>query len=201
MLFALLLACDAQTAEPPPMPDTVHLAAFEAQVQGAQLTVSYRVTNGTAESVWLFNRLFERGLAGHEPQVDKAYTRLDGDTLVLTKAWREVPDHLDVEAPEVPFLTPLAAGASFEERFAVQVPVAAVDPYAPQPAGSTVAKDLRFELGWAGPALVPREGRTPAGPAPRAHHRDARKHQQLLVGTAKVEVATAMAVPTEASGR
>lgn len=177
------------------MHDSVALTAFEARVSEAGLTVRYRVSNGGDGQVWLFNQLFEFGLAGHEIVPNRAYARLEGSTLVLAKSWREVPDHIDVEVPEVPFLTALAPGESFEETFTVQVPVAADDPYAPQPSGSAVVGSLRLELGWAGQELVPREGRTVRGPAILAHHKDARRLQQLLVATSEMEIQTAIEKP------
>ena len=58
-----------------------------------------------------------------------------------------VPDDLDVEVPEVPYLTELPAGGRFEETFRLAVPVAGHDPYVAPGAGSAQAKRVRLEVG------------------------------------------------------
>jgi len=56
----------------------------------------------------------------------------------------EVPEDIDVEAPEVPYATPIAPGESFAETVIVPLPIDSRDPYRQQPAAESPSLVDRF---------------------------------------------------------
>lgn len=187
LALAVFAACTTTSAESPDM--SVALTVFDARVEGTTLVLHYTVQNPTAERIHLTNLLPERGAAGRAPQPDKAYVRLDGDVLVVRKAMALVPDDLDVEVPEVPYLTELPAGGRFEETFRLAVPVAGHDPYVAPGAGSAQAKRVRLEVGVVTGA-APQSVSTVEGTALWLNHRALRAAQRVLTAEVALDVAT-----------
>jgi hypothetical protein len=87
--------------------------------------------NGSGKEVYLFNVLFSTDVAGHR-KIDrgKVYRMLEGNLLHLSKTMIPVPGFLEVEMPEIPYLTPLRPGESFAEEITVECPAREQYPYA-----------------------------------------------------------------------
>ena len=129
----------------------ITLELEEVSASGDALEIAYRVENATPHRAWLVNRLFHRRPAGFEVDPDVAYVGVDpGPVLHVRKQLIEVPEHIDVEAPEVPYVTPLAAGGSFTETVRLAQPVEPHDPYEPQDRADRpyVVERLAFSLGY-----------------------------------------------------
>lgn len=131
--------------------DGVELALHDAHVSDT-LIVSYTLHNAGVYPIWLVNRLFHRrGRVGFVVDPNLVYSAVDAQaTLLLKKQWLPVPDDLDVEVPETPYLTPLSAGESFSEQLHLALPIAPHDPYRPQPCAEqpSLAERLVFVLGY-----------------------------------------------------
>ncbi len=112
---------------------TLAVPAIEARSDG--LTFTYTVTNGSHYRIYLVNQLFHRrGGSGFLVDPNLVYAEVDKNlTLYLRKQLIEVPEDLDVEAPEVPYVTPVAAVTSFAETVNMSFPIEPHDPYHPQP--------------------------------------------------------------------
>jgi hypothetical protein len=122
---------------------------LEAELRGAEvrdgaLYLDYAVHNRSPHRALLTNRLCRR--TPHGPRVDRdvVYTELaSGPTLIARKQF------VDGEAPEPPFLTPVAPGRRFEETVALPLPVPPRHPYAPQPeAAPHEVGAVAFALGY-----------------------------------------------------
>lgn len=118
------------------------------------LTFRYRAHNLWTRELYLFNRLFVEEPSG-ERRVDpsKVYVLSEGGVLRVSKQLFPVPDGLAVEWPEVPYLTRLAAGASFEEEIDLKLPAREAYPYMdPEVAASAGERkgceQLVFTLGY-----------------------------------------------------
>jgi hypothetical protein len=115
------------------------------------LALRYVVANDSDWPVWLVNGLFHRrGAAGFEVDPNLAYCHVANDVLLLRKQLVEVPEDLDVEAPEVPYLSRLDAGEEFAEDLRIPFPVEPRDPYHPQPRASEPywVNHVTFALGY-----------------------------------------------------
>jgi hypothetical protein len=111
--------------------------------QGLRLT--YEVRNGSGQVAYLVNELFDRGSDGFRVDPDLVYCELGEDgTLYLRKQLVDVPDDLDVEAPEVPYLTRVEPDAIFAETVQLGFPIPPRDPYRPQSAAAEPVRAGRF---------------------------------------------------------
>lgn len=132
--------------------DGVVLRIDQTTASATSLELAYTVTNGTGGAIYLVNQLFHRrGAAGFQVDRNLVYAAVGEDrTLSLRKQLIEVPEELDVEAPEVPYLTHLAAGTSYSEAIRVAIPVRLHDPYRPQTtdAPTDTASRVVFSLGY-----------------------------------------------------
>lgn len=121
----------------------------------SNLTVTYTVLNGSPEPIYIVNRLFRRGRDGFTVDPDVVYSHRNDKGLVhFKKCLVEVPDDLDVEAPEVPYLTQVGAKSEFSETINVRLPAVPRDPYRPQPTLDRVqeAEGFILELGYVIPS-------------------------------------------------
>lgn len=132
--------------------DGVQLALQRVEVEQLLLILAYAVDNGSLSTIYLLNQLFHRsGRAGFQVDPDLAYAMVDAErTLYIRKQMIDVPDDMDVEAPEVPYVTALPAGASFSETVRLPLPVMPHDPYRPQEEADAPyeAPRLSFVLGY-----------------------------------------------------
>lgn len=136
---------------PAQVEDDVVLELARLDVRASELVLSFRVTNNGSVAAYLLNALFHRrGAAGWEVDRNLVYASVDeGSILQLKKQLVEVPEDIDVEYPEVPFATPLAPGAVFEETVVIPLPVEPADPYRPQPRTDPYdATGVSFTLGY-----------------------------------------------------
>jgi len=103
------------------------------------LKLGYQVRNESPHRVFLVNRLPRRSPQGLVIDPNLVYVHLQpGPVLALSKRLLTAPENLDVEVPEVPYLTPVAAGERFAETLRIPLPVRPHDPYRPQPTVDTV---------------------------------------------------------------
>lgn len=141
-------------------------ATFDiSDVRGGPQTLefSYSVVNGDDTPLFLDNRLFRRTPSGFVLDPDVVDAERDESGLVrLSKRLAAIPETLDVEAPEIPYLSRVEAGASFTEQVSVALPIA---PHAPYRRGQGLSEedavdDFVFTIGYfpadgrAAPALV-----------------------------------------------
>lgn len=100
------------------------------QIPGDGLRISYRVTNGSDRRIFLTTPLVEIGDEAVTPSPGSVYAYLDPDGILhLTRRVWPLPDDADIYLPEVPRLTEVHAGASFEDRFDCTLPVEVRYPY------------------------------------------------------------------------
>jgi hypothetical protein len=110
---------------------SLRLAAVS--VSGDALELGYEVHNDSPHRVLLANRLPRRGAGGLRIDPDLVYAHLrPGPQLTLSKRLIAPPEDMDVEVPEVPYLTPVAAGGRFAETLRIPLPVRPHDPYRAQ---------------------------------------------------------------------
>ena len=95
-----------------------------------RLVFSYSVTNDWGREVFLFNRLFVTDRTGKRTVYpNHLYVSVSGTTLQLAKTLIPVPEEKEVEYPEVPYMTRLESGESFEERIELTLPIREHHPY------------------------------------------------------------------------
>lgn len=93
------------------------------------LKIAYRVTNEAEESIFLATPLAAQN-DSDVPDPERVYTYLDEQGhLHITKRFWEVPEDVDVYAPEVPRWTEVPAGCLFEETLTIATPVRLFQPY------------------------------------------------------------------------
>jgi hypothetical protein len=118
------------------MDDGLEAELSGAEVRDGTLYLDYAVQNRSPHRALLANRLYHRVPAGFRVDRNVAYTELaPGPVLIVRKQFVDVPDDMDVEAPELPFLTSVPPGERFEETIELALPVPPRHPYAPQPEG------------------------------------------------------------------
>lgn len=128
-----------------------------AKVDRSGLEVRYTARNDTPDTVLLLNRIERWDDAGQVVHDDRFYTVLAAEDLRLTVAYVAVPEHVDVESPDVPLVTRVAPGASFSGVLRAASPL---EPYHPYPGVVAWADPPRtydrvfLVLGW----LVERPG-------------------------------------------
>jgi len=123
-----------------------------------QVTFAYKALNTAQRDVYVFN-LLPVAVKGTVPRLDlnRTYTQIDGTTLVASKRLIEVPEDIDVLAPEVPWLTELSPGKTLEEKLTLSIPVREDFPYRQthlenQPERRLTCKSLVFLLGFLMPS-------------------------------------------------
>jgi len=100
------------------------------QSDDTRLVLRYSVTNDWGREIFLFNRLFVTDRTGKRTvDPNHVYVSVDGTTLLLGKTLIFVPEEKEVEHPEVPYMTRLESGESFEEVIELKPPVREHNPY------------------------------------------------------------------------
>lgn len=136
------------------MSTSVQLEVSLVSASAGAVTIRYRARNNWNRDVYLFNRLFETALDGKRTlDANRVYVQVEGSTLKLSKQLFEVPEDVEVESPEVPYLTRLAPAQTHEEEVRVALPIRESYPYASSRATQTpgekrVCEQLVFTLGY-----------------------------------------------------
>jgi hypothetical protein len=136
------------------MPNLVRLEVQPLPSVAGGVHFKYVAHNDSGKEVYLFNVLFTTDVTGHR-KIDrgKVYRMVEGRLLHLSKTLVRVPENLEVEMPEVPYLTPLPPGKSFAEEITVEAPIREQYPYA-HPQTETAKGEVRicegftFSLGY-----------------------------------------------------
>lgn len=137
-------------AQPPPLV-TAQDCDLRAAAQSAPdaLTVGYEFRNRSSKTAFLFNLLHRTGPSGGpEPSTDLVYIHASGGNLVLSKKIFPVPANIDVEKPNVPYVTRVEPGQTFREKFTVPLPLKPYTPYPAPPAAPPNEAIVFFELGF-----------------------------------------------------
>ncbi len=156
--------------------DELSFSVDQVAFTEASLELTYSVTNGGSERAFLVNRLFNRTPDGFRVDSDLVYADVAEGVLRLRKHMVEVPDEIDVEAPEVPYVTLVLSGGTFVETVRVPLPVRLKNPYLTQAATSASAIELHLGVvssPEAEPALV--------GDELRLSYRTVAREQRVLV--------------------
>lgn len=117
------------------------------------LAAAYRLVNGGAVPVVVFDRLFAtdpRGMRTVDPDLCWRWVDGAGD-YVIAKLLPSVPRGMRVESPEIPYARGVPAGAAVQGRAVVPLPLDQYLPYgrkAPVPPASEVGS-VRLVLGYA----------------------------------------------------
>jgi hypothetical protein len=118
----------------------VELTVVSVAREGDTLAVTYAVHNRSPRAVLLTDGLWDVGFSGHQTLApERAYVDLSGGRVVLSRMLLPVPEDLMVEAPEVPAVTRVAAGATANRSAVVPLPLRTALPY---PTGPEQTRDL-----------------------------------------------------------
>jgi hypothetical protein len=122
----------------------------KVEIQDEQLLIHYRVENQLSQPIYLTNRVYQWTRNGFSINSSLVYTEIINNRLRLTKAYIKVPEEIDVEAPDVPFLTEVAAGNQFEETISQSLPLEPYHPYNQVKRSQTVRMfdSVQLAVGW-----------------------------------------------------
>lgn len=165
----------------------------DAEVKAETLRVTYRVVNDSDDTIHVLNIIERWTAAGLSSDPNTIYTEVSDGVLRLSKANLAIPEHLDVESPEVPLLTPVAGGTAFGEDLVLDLPLTACHPYDEVvPSDDVVTYDVvELAIGWLPPEVDVRTGIRPDGTqVTSAAYDDIVRSQQLLVTHLPVAVPT-----------
>jgi hypothetical protein len=194
-----IATCRSAGAKRPMQNSSPTLSVTKAKVQDSALQLSYRVVNPSDHPIYLVARLFRRSAAGFATDPNLVYTEVKNGALQLTKAMIPVPDHIDVEVPEVPYVVKVEAGKAFDETLQVPVPVEPLHPYAGVKRVAEAHSFAKVELviGWLADDGVKVDHVTRAGqPAElQIHHQTVATKQHLLTAAVGVAVPARIAAP------
>jgi hypothetical protein len=112
------------------MDTCLQISATLGAVSASRLAFRVRAKNVWTRDIYLFNRLCSDE-PSDERRIDPARVSVfvEGETLRLSKQLFDVPDEVDVESPEVPFVSRLAPDAVLEEEIALALPARERHPY------------------------------------------------------------------------
>jgi hypothetical protein len=120
---------------------------------GRSARLAYEVTNKTVGTIYLFNVLhLEFDEASYPIDPAGCYVEVRNGRVILSKKIIEPPDGVDVETPNIPFVTRLLRGQTFAETVTLALPLKAHTPYDDSPEPAEQARVVRlpadFELGY-----------------------------------------------------
>jgi len=117
-----------------------------ARGERGALVLGYEFRNRSARVAFLFNVLHR----GADADANLIYAQSAGGVLLLSKKIIPVPANVDVEKPDVPYVTKVEPGDTFREKLEVTVPVKLWAPYAGTAgtAAEGMELDAWFELGF-----------------------------------------------------
>jgi hypothetical protein len=194
-----IATCRSAGAKRPMQTSGPTLSIVKASVQDSKLRLSYRVSNDTDHPIYLVARLFQRSPSGFVTDPNLVYTEIKGGTLRLTKAMIPVPDTMDVEVPEVPYVVKVESKKAFDETLQVRVPIEPRHPYAGVKRVDEARTFSRVELvvGWlAVDGIKVDTIARPGLPTElQIHHQAVISHQQLLTAAVGVQLTGHLAPP------
>lgn len=165
-----------------------------SRMDETSLELVYRVTNELEHTILLMTPLPRVELDTTRPAPERVYSYLDPDGILqLTKRFWPLPEEIDVVFPEVPFVTELKAGQSFEERLVLTLPIRVEIPYdlnieeldkKPEEIAA-VAGGIAFSIGYLISREVPLRNRPTSiesGGGPMLNYGVASENQQILQG-------------------
>jgi hypothetical protein len=136
------------------MSTSVQLEVSLVSASVGAVAIRYRARNNWNRDVYLFNRLFETAPDGKRTlDPNRVYVQVEGSILKLSKQLFDVPEDVEVESPEVPYLTRVAPGQAYEEEIRLALPVRESYPYsssraARAPGEKRFCEQLVFTLGY-----------------------------------------------------
>ncbi|RKG80179.1 hypothetical protein [Corallococcus terminator] len=146
VVLAVIVGC-ARAPERPANPGGHRVAQADVELKVESVTreadtlaVTYAVHNRTSRAVLLVDGLWDVGFSGHLTLApERAYVDLSGGRVVLSRMLLPVPEDLMVEAPEVPAVSRVEAGATANRRAVVPLPLRTALPY---PTGPEETREL-----------------------------------------------------------
>lgn len=136
---------------PTPLTSQAQNCEMRVAVQSgpAALLVFYEFHNRSGKTAFLFNLLHRSGPSGGpEADVNLVYAQQSGDSVVLSKKIFPVPSNVDVERPDVPYVSRVEPGQVFREKFSVPLPLKLWTPYPGPTAPALPQASVSFELGF-----------------------------------------------------
>lgn len=165
----------------------------DAVVGADALRIIYELANDTGETIHMLNIVQKWTPAGLSTDPSNLYTEVVDSTLRLTKANLPVPEHIDVESPDVPLLTAVEGGAVATEELVLDLPLAPYHPYDEVELTDAVVtyENVELAIGWLPAHVEVRVGTRPDGTrVTSTDHQIALREQQLLVAPLPVAVPT-----------
>lgn len=128
------------------MDDEVRFECSAALDEGGRLEIHYRIENKGTAKLYItapLTRINNQGIGEADP--GRVYTFIDEEGILqITKRLWEVPENMLVYMPEMPRLSLLLPGASFEETVWLPMPVEVEYPYQ-WPEGKPMGGDKKGE--------------------------------------------------------
>lgn len=119
------------------------------QISPTALLLGYEFRNRSSKTAFLFNVIHRTGPSGGpEADANLVYVQPSAGTVVLGKRIIPVPADVDVEKPEVPYVTRVEPGEVYRERLNLQLPLRIFTPYKLRTPVSMAEAAAYFELGF-----------------------------------------------------
>lgn len=134
-----------------PISATSYDCDLRAAVQAtpSSLVIGYEFRNRSSKTAFLFNVVHRTGPSGGpEASADLAYTLRTGPEVTIAKRIVPVPANIDVEKPDVPYVTRVEPGGLFREKFTLPLPLKLWNPYPGPSAPPAPELAAYFELGF-----------------------------------------------------
>lgn len=119
------------------------------QASPSSLLLGYEFRNRSDKTAFLFNVVHRTGASGG-PEADSnlVYVQPAAGALILAKRIIPVPPDVDVEKPEVPYVTRVEPGGVFREKISLMLPLRLFTPYKRRTPVTLTEAAVYFELGF-----------------------------------------------------
>jgi len=119
------------------------------QASPSSLLLGYEFRNRSDKTAFLFNVVHRTGASGG-PEADSnlVYVQPAAGALILAKRIIPVPPDVDVEKPEVPYVTRVEPGEVFREKISLMLPLRLFTPYKRRTPMTLTEAAAYFELGF-----------------------------------------------------
>jgi hypothetical protein len=119
------------------------------QATPTSLLVGYEFRNRSNRTAFLFNVVHRTGPSGGpEADANLLYVQPAAGSVILGKRIIPVPPDVDVEKPEVPYVTRVEPGEAFRERISLMLPLRIFTPYKQRTPVQMTEAAAYFELGF-----------------------------------------------------